>query len=101
MNQSSDADHVGQRSPFGGLAIEAATIADLRRAVSERDPEPLSRFDEKGADRFSQVDMLVRIDMTGTMAHQVVEHIHLSGYFIADGGPIVQRHHIIERDPLS
>jgi len=49
-----------------GLSIEAAAIANLRRALSERNPKPLSHLDENGADRFPQMDVLVGIEMTGS-----------------------------------
>jgi len=35
------------------------------------------------------------------MAHEVMEHIQLVGYFVANGRGILQSHHRIQRDPVS
>jgi hypothetical protein len=95
VNQSFDADHVGQGSTFGGLSIEAAAIANFRRALSERNPKPLSHLDENGTDWFPQMDVLVGIEMTGITTHEVMEYIQLVGYFTANGGGILHWHHRI------
>src|SRR5919108_3460915 len=78
VNQSVDADHIRQGSAFGSLPIEATPIADPRGAMSERNPKPLRHLDEDGADRFSQMDVLVGIQVTGTMTHKLVEQIQLA-----------------------
>src|SRR5687767_976311 len=96
VNQAFNADHVGQGGTFGGLSIEAAAIANLRCAMSERNPKPLSHLDENGTDRFPQMDVLVGIEMTGITTHEVMEHIQLVGYFTANGGGILQGDHGIQ-----
>jgi hypothetical protein len=83
------------------LPIEAAAVADFPRAISERNPEALSELDKNGADWFPQMDVLVRVEMTGRMAHQAIEHAELAGDFISDGGLILQRDYGIEGDPFS
>jgi hypothetical protein len=57
--------------------------------MSERNPEALSDLDENGANWFPQMDMLVRIEMTGSMAHEAMEPVELPEDFLADGSLIL------------
>jgi len=101
MNQAIDADHVGQRRTVGCLPIEVAAIGDVRRAMSERNSEALSEFNENGADWFPQMDVLVRVEMTGSMADEAIEHAELAEDFISNCGLILQWDYAIKRNPLS
>ena len=68
--------------------------------MSERNPQLLSHLKENGADRFPQMDVLVGIEMTGTVAHKVMKHLELAGDFIPDGVRLMQRDYSIEREPF-
>src|SRR5215813_5780259 len=68
--------------------------------MPERNPKPLRHLGENGADRFPQVDVLVGIEMTGSMAHKVMKDIQLAGYFVADGSRILQGDYGIQGDPF-
>src|SRR5262245_47748563 len=72
----------------------------MRTAMSERNIELPSHLDEDGADRLPQMDMLMRIDMTGVTAHQATEHLQLPRDFIADDAPILQGDHGVHGHPL-
>jgi hypothetical protein len=69
--------------------------------MSERNPQLLSHLNENGADRFPQMDVLVGIEMTGTVAHEVMKHRELVGDFIPDSVRLLQGDYSIEREPFS
>jgi hypothetical protein len=82
-NQAIDADHAGQGRTIICLPIEATAISDFWRATSERNSEAPGDLQENGAGGLTQVNVLVRIEVSRRISHQAIEYAELAVDFIS------------------
>lgn len=84
---------------LGRLAVKSAHVMQTRRAVPQRNTDPVGQRQQILPHRVPEMKVLVRIDVCRLAPHQLAESIVLPKYFIYYRSLVQERHDLVGESP--
>ena len=98
-NKGIDGDALRPRLARSALPIEVAAVVNPHGTATNRHLESLRLMEHDAAHRLGEMDMLMRVEMAGTAAHEIPEGIQLPAHLILHGSAILGVDDLVERVP--